>query len=187
MSNENKPETPVTGDAGAAVAGGNDAPAVNTAGIDDQSIGAATGESAAANSQPESGGDAQQTDETPVPAPAPQPEPEVVNTPAQIPPPPPGLQQAAPSIAPTPDAPKAGVVQELPSSSIAGITAYENVNRLLAEVPKSKHGIIHFMVEYARDMAPRRPVPDGAIYQTNLYRQLHALSLIHISEPTRRS
>jgi len=185
MSNENKPETLVTGDAGAAVAGGNDASAANAAGINDQSGAAATtGESAAANSQPESGGDAQQANEAPNPDSASQPEPEVVITPAPapalqavLPPPAPKLQ---PSIAPTPDAPKAvvaAVVQELPSSSITGITPHENVNRLLAEVPKSKHGIIHFLVEYARDMAPRRPIPtaEGASYQVNLYRQLHAL------------
>lgn len=190
MSNENKPETPVATDAGTPVTVASDAPAVNATGVNDQSASAdAAGESAATGSQPESAGDAQQATETPASGAASQPE--VLKAPApslsiDLPPPapkkddvlPPPAPKLQPSIAPTPDAPKAAaVVQELPSSSIAGFTPHENVNRLLAEVPKSKHGIIHFMVEYARDMAPRRPIPanEGAAYQVNLYRQLHAL------------
>ena len=65
----------------------------------------------------------------------------------------------------------------MPSESVAGITPYADVNRLLAGVPKAKHGIIHFLLEYARDMAPKRPVtPErGGSYQADLYRALHAL------------
>lgn len=61
-----------------------------------------------------------------------------------------------------------------PSAALAGPTKYDEVNRLLAGVPKGKLGIIHFLVEYSRDLAPRKPIvdKDGAHMQAQLYTQL---------------
>lgn len=177
---ENKPQGQDAGtDAGAA--GDTSAPAVDNNGTNDQSAavgdavepGTPTVEPGTADSQPESSGDAapQSTAETPAPVIETPPPVQTIATP---PPEAPAAKVVAPA---APVAQVAPVVKESEAASEGGITQYADINRVLSNVPKAKLAIIHFLTEYARDMAPRRPIPEttGAIYQADLYKQLHVL------------
>lgn len=162
MNDETKPETAADTAGTAAEPVQSNAPAVESVGIADQS----GTESGAPDSQPESASADASSPVAAAPAPvvtqseAPAP---VVQAPAPAP--------VAPPVAP--------VVQQAakPSESVDGITPWADVNRLIANVPKAKHAIILFLMEYAQDMAPKRPVTvqAGSNYQANLYRALHTL------------
>ena len=193
MNDEVKPQTQPDGAAPA-----DTAPVATNNGADDQSTAASNAvPEGTTTAQPESAGvDAAQPDasqETPVSTEeqtaaaaalqAQAPVEELAQTPAapsaapvvvSTPPPP------APTPKPAPVAPVANVapvVQESANAGVAGLTKWDNVNALIKDVPAGKLGIIHFLSEYVRDMAPRRPIPEkeGATYQVNLYRQLHTL------------
>ena len=105
--------------------------------------------------------------------------PPAVTTVATPPPEAPAAKQveATPPPAPAPVSVTKPVVQEAEVAVEGGITKYADINRVIASVPKAKHAIIHFLTEYAADMAPRRPIPEttGAVYQADLYRALHNL------------
>lgn len=195
MSDENKPEDQGTAaDAGAT--GDTSAPSADNVGTNDQSSEAAsaavepgtpTTEPNAADSQPESTDAGVTLADVAAPPLNPAVSLEVAPTITTPPPvvtiatPPPEQPQIAtppPSIQSAPVVAVAPVVKEsLVVVEAGGVTPYANINRVLAEVPKAKHAIIHFLMEYARDMAPRRPIPEqqGATYQVDLYRQLHSL------------
>lgn len=188
---DTKPQEQGAGtDAGAV--GTANAPAVDNNGIADQSQQASDAvQPGTTTAEPESGADAQSESagagaEGSGAAETPQPvieTPPPVQTIATPPPEAPAAKIETPPAPPAPVAPVAPVaavkpvVQETPASSEGGLTPYEDINRIVANVPKAKLALIHFLMEYARDMAPRRPIPEaqGAAYQVNLYRQLHVL------------
>ena len=71
------------------------------------------------------------------------------------------------------------VEQKQAAAASTGITRYEDVNRYLADVPKGKHMVVQFMIEYADKMRPKRSISEseGASYQALLAQQL--LNLIN--------